>query len=59
MDANQDIQMYTKAVFNLTMSPVDSPNGTYHVKNGKIYLGYEHVPMEHFSTSPHMWFIFH
>lgn len=59
MNVHEDVRMYTMAVRELTMNPVEGPSGTYHVKNGTVYIGYEAIPLKNFSTSPHAWFIFH
>jgi hypothetical protein len=56
---NDDVKMYTVAVNNLILSPVQGPSGTYHVKNGVVHYGYDVVPVNHFSTSGHAWNIFH
>ena len=56
----RDVELYTMAVKELVSSPVSSPDGgTYHVKNGRIYLGYEPVPVPNFSESSHAWVILH
>jgi hypothetical protein len=47
------------AVKELTISPVQGQYGTYHVKNGHVYIGYEIVPVFGFSHSSHAWEILH
>ena len=54
-----DLESYIKAVAELKMNTVQGPNGTYHVKNGVIYYGYQIIGTENFSTSEHYWHIFH
>lgn len=54
-----DMQIYNMAVRELTLSPVNGPSGTYHVKNGQVYLGYELIPVFGFSHSSHAWNILH
>lgn len=56
---SDDIRLYTMAVNDLILSPIQGPSGTYHVKNGVIHYGYDVVPMNNFSTSGHAWTIFH
>jgi hypothetical protein len=56
---DEDTRMYTMAVKDLTSQPVQGPAGTYHVKNGKVFYGYEVVPFKGFSVSQHAWNIFH
>lgn len=59
MDGNADMLAYTKAVNELKMNPVQGPQGTYHVKNGVIYYGYNVIGTESFSVSQDYWNIFH
>jgi hypothetical protein len=56
---DDDIRMYTSAVRELSLSTVQGPSGTYHVKNGIVHYGYNAIPVQNFSTSPHAWNIFH
>lgn len=55
----EDQQKYIRAINELRMNPVQGPSGTYHVKNGVIYYGYNIVGTEGFSKSEHYWNIFH
>lgn len=55
----EDQRKYLQAVNELKMNPVQGPHGTYHVKNGVIYYGYNVVGTDGFSTSEHYWHIFH
>jgi hypothetical protein len=59
MNTQEDVLMYTRALNELVISPVQGPSGTYHVKNGAIHVGYDHIPIKNFSTSSHAWNIFH
>ncbi len=59
MDSNMDMNAYTKAITELKINPVQGPHGTYHVKNGVIYYGYNIVGTEGFAVSQHYWNIFH
>jgi hypothetical protein len=54
-----DTRLYMMAVKDLIMQPVQGPSGTYHVKNGIVFYGYEEVPFNGFSVSQHAWNIFH
>lgn len=59
MNKTDDMNMYTMAVRELSLSPVQGPGGTYHVKSGVIHYGYTVIPVQNFSTSGHAWNIFH
>jgi hypothetical protein len=59
MFESDDTRMYIMAVKELTISPVQGQYGTYHVKNGHVYIGYEIVPVFGFSHSSHAWEILH
>ncbi len=51
---DEDSRIYYTAREALIMNPTEGPNGgTYHVKNGQIYCGYDVVPIRDFSTSDH------
>lgn len=56
---DEDVHMYSKAVKELSIQPVQGPSGMYHVKNGSVHYGYEYIPITDFSTSVHAWNIFH
>jgi hypothetical protein len=55
----KDIDKYNTAIAELIRNPVQSEDGTYHVKNGMIFCGYEFVPVQGFSESIHYWGIMH
>ena len=56
---DDDTRLYTMAVKDLIMQPVQGPSGMYHVKNGSVHYGYEYIPITDFSVSQHAWNIFH
>jgi hypothetical protein len=59
MNAKEDTRMYNMAVNFLSFGSVQGPSGTYHVKNGVVYMGDIKIEIENFSTSTHAWFILH
>lgn len=59
MNNEKDITTYNQAIRELLISPVQGPSGTYHVKNGQIYMGYELIPAHGFYNSLHQWHILH
>ncbi len=56
---DRDHTMYSNALRSIIHEPIQGPSGTYHVKNGMLYMGYEIVPIKGFADSDHAWFIFH
>lgn len=50
---------YTRAMKEIALQPIQGSKGTYHVKNGIIYCGYNPIPIQGFSTSSHFWEIMH
>ena len=59
MFQSDDIRIYNMAVKELTISPITGQNGTYHIKNGQVHLGYTVIPVFGFSHSSHAWNILH
>jgi hypothetical protein len=59
MFKEDDDRLYNMAVKELVISPVTGQNGTYHIKNGQVHLGYTVIPVFGFSHSTHAWNILH
>jgi hypothetical protein len=59
MDREKDTRIYNMAVNQLKFTPTKGPEGTYHVKNGEVYVGYNIIPVTGFSKSQHAWNILH
>jgi hypothetical protein len=59
MFESDDTHLYNMAVKELILAPIQGQYGTYHVKNGQVYFGYELVPVFGFSHSSHAWEILH
>ena len=56
---DEDMRMYTMAINDIKLQPVQGSCGTYHLKNGSVYCGYTLIPIVGFSESKYAWEIFH